>query len=207
MGKFNDLSGKRFGRLVVIKDTGKRNKSKKILWLCKCNCGNIVEVVAQSLTSGDTKSCGCLKAEKIRTHNMSDTRLYKTWADMLSRCRNKKSSNYEYYGGRGVKVCDDWVSFENFSKWATNNGYREDLLIDRIESSGDYEPGNCRWVTRDIQDNNKRNSIRIQINGQIFTLKQLSKAAGISYQAMLERFRSGQTGEKLLSRSHQGVKI
>ena len=207
LGRYKDLSGMRFGRLVVVCDTGERSKSKKVLWFCRCDCGQSLVTEAQNLIIGDTRSCGCLKTDKITTHKMTKTRLYRRWADMLSRCRNPNLKNYHNYGGRGIEVCDEWQEYEAFAEWSLANGYRGDLIIDRINVDGNYEPGNCRWTTRKVSDNNRRDSIRVNINGRAYTPKELSKIAKVTHQTMLERIRRGESGESLLLPSHQGVSL
>lgn len=109
------------------------------------------------MTGGATKSCGCLATEKHRTHNQSNTRLYNIWTLMKKRCTNPNSAGYCYYGGRGISYCKQWERFEPFYQWAINNGYSDNLSIDRIDSDGNYEPSNCRWVDNTIQVNNRRN--------------------------------------------------
>ena len=164
MGKINNLTGKRFGRLKVIKYYGS-NKNGRALWLCQCDCGNTKVVLGNSLLSKLTFSCGCYNKEYSKElhskHNMSSSKLYKVWGGMKTRCYNKNFIYYCNYGGRGIKVCDEWKNdFSKFYKWAINNGYKEGLTIDRINNDGNYEPNNCRWVTRAEQNRNKRYSKR-----------------------------------------------
>ena len=112
-----DLTGQRFGKLVAIKACGK--KEKKTVWLCKCDCGNEIEVVGTALSSGNTKSCGCI----TKKHGMFGTRIYNVWHTMKERCYVPSQSSYKNYGGRGIKVCDEWQEFIPFMKWAYANGY------------------------------------------------------------------------------------
>lgn len=135
-----EISGMRFGRLVVVSRNG--HKGKKTAWLCRCDCGNDTVVVGGDLRAGNTKSCGCGQAPVV--HGMSESRLYGIWRGMKGRCANKQNPNY---GGKGIKVCVEWQSFGAFQQWATEAGYRDDLEIDRVSSSGDYCPENCRWAT------------------------------------------------------------
>lgn len=206
MGKRLNLINKRFGRLIVIKDSGKRNKSKRIIYVCKCDCGNTVEVDRQNLTKGDTKSCGCLHMESITKHSQSDSRLYRIWADMIQRCENPKSNNYKHYGARGISLINEWKNFDNFYDWATKNGYENGLSIDRIDVNKNYEPNNCRWVTREVQDNNKRNTLWVDVNGEKMSLKQVSDKYGISYSTLKHRYSVGDRGIDLLGEKRQGIK-
>lgn len=153
---FIDLSGRRYGYLTVIERvTDKVYKSgrKKPRYLCRCDCGNIVSVVGESLRNGTTKSCGCHRADPLvrysTKHGKRYERLYSIYCDMKKRCYNKRCNGYKYYGGKGITICEEWLeNFNSFYKWAIENGYDEELTIDRIDSSGNYEPVNCRWITR-----------------------------------------------------------
>lgn len=206
MGTKIDLTGKVFGRLTVLKDTGKRNNSKRIIYLCQCECGNTIEVDRLSLRNGDTQSCGCLKIDKVTKHGLSGSKLYRIWADMLQRCENEKSTNFKYYGARGISVCSEWHHFEQFTDWSLKNGYSKGLSIDRKDVNGNYEATNCRWVTREIQDNNKRDSVRVEINGQSLTLAQVSRKYNLSYGMLNHRYNMGDRGEKLIEESQRGTK-
>lgn len=184
MGKFIDLTGQRFGKLLVIKRVGS-DKSKHSTWLCQCDCGN-KKIISRSCFRS-TKSCGCLAKEMISKrmtkHNMYGSRIYRTWHRMKTRCNNCNIESYKYYGGRGIKVCNEWNNkengFLNFYNWAIENGYRDDLSIDRINVNGNYEPNNCRWITNFEQQNNKTNNHIIEYYGKKYTLAQLSRYLGI----------------------------
>lgn len=155
MWNFEDLTGQRFGKLTVLERASNGNH-KQTRWLCRCDCGNERIVQARSLKSGNTKSCGCLQKEKTTTHGQARTRLYATWRSMRYRCSNPHHRSYKWYGGKGIKVCKEWDdSFDAFHDWAVSHGYTDNLTIDRIDASKDYEPSNCRWITMSEQQRNK----------------------------------------------------
>lgn len=169
--KMKKLIRQRFGRLVVICLTNKRQWAH-VIWLCRCDCGNLTEVSSNSLLMGLTRSCGCLRKERVGqahtihgdTANGKRLRVYKTWEDMKGRCLNPNDSGYKYYGGRGITVCDNWNSYQNFRDWAFVNGYTDDLTIDRIDSDGNYEPNNCQWITK--AENNRKDFRERDKNGR-----------------------------------------
>lgn len=185
------MIGKKFGRMLVIdyaedfvSPCGRRTAGV----LCQCDCGNTKRVRAKVLQSGNTKSCGCYRSEasssRLRTHGQTNSSLHKKWRSMLSRCRDSKDKNY---GAKGIRVCDDWLDFENFRKWAEENGYEEGLTIDRVDNSKGYCPENCRWADRKTQNNNTSRNHLITFNGETKTMAQWSEITGISYHAIKSR--------------------
>lgn len=162
--KLLDLTGRRFGRLHVITradDIGPGNAR----WMCRCDCGNFIVVRSPHLSRGKTKSCGCFREEMHRTHGRSQEREYRSWCSMKSRCTNPNSPSYRRYGGRGIKVCERWQSFENF--YADMGQRPANKSIDRINNDGNYEPGNCRWADRLTQNRNRVQYARRQFTGRI----------------------------------------
>ena len=163
MRKMKNLKGQKFGRLTAICPVGK-NRQGAILWLCNCDCGNDTVVEGRSLTSGATRSCGCLdrEAHKFRPnrtiHGKSGTRLYRIWKKMKSRCSNPNDPDYQqYYGSRGITVCPEWLNdFQAFYDWAMSHGYSDELSIDRIDNEKGYSSDNCRWATAEEQRHNQR---------------------------------------------------
>lgn len=257
MGKFQDLTGKQFGYWTVLEHIGIRNKAT--IWKCRCVCGAEREITAESLTHGNSKSCGCKKGEihsnpskyigkrfgrvvvesyydslnghsryKCRcdcgnekifvgtelrriqnpscndckispkyVHGMTDTRIHIIWMDMRSRCADLNNPNY---GGRGIKVCDEWSDdFQAFYEWAMDNGYTDELTIDRIDNEKGYSPENCRWANAETQANNKRNNIYIEYKGKTQTIPQWSRELGIKNSLLRGRYYRGWSAEDIFT--------
>lgn len=172
MSAFLNLASQIYGKLTVIKRIGTRSGSP--LWLCKCSCGKYTEVNTRSLRSSNTKSCGCIHSEQLAQRNKDNSkhgghleRLYGVWHGMKQRCYDKNRSDYKNYGGRGIKICKEWINdYEAFRKWALNNGYNPhaqygECTLDRIDNDGNYTPANCRWVDAKTQANNRR---KVELN-------------------------------------------
>lgn len=198
-----DLTGQRFGMLTVIEKV--ENKNGRVTWKCKCDCGGIRISNANNIKSGKVKSCGCMvKNNRIPDyaihpykHKMSKTRIYRIWANMRNRCEDKNSQEYSLYGGRGIRVCDEWLGehgSENFIKWAYENGYDENVpygecTIDRIDVNGNYEPSNCKWSTAKEQANNRRTNLVYEYNGKKKTLMQWCELYNKKYYLVRQRIR------------------
>lgn len=153
--RVRDYTGEKFGKLTAIEFAGRRKTSggeSKRTWKCACDCGNIITVDASSLSSGNTQSCGC--ETKARTHGMHKTRIYQIWSDMKIRCRNPDNKFYDRYGGRGISYQESWETFEGFML-DMEEGYEENLTLDRINPNGNYCKENCRWATQTEQCRNK----------------------------------------------------
>ena len=143
-----DLTGKKFGKLTVLEETESQytpNGAKHKMWLCKCECGNTKKIKQIDLRRDHTKSCGCLSTKHgyNRKNTIGIHPLYKKWGGMIGRCHSKKTKSYKNYGAIGIKVCDEWKNNPvTFIKWAEQNGYKEELVLDRINTNGNYEPSN-----------------------------------------------------------------
>lgn len=214
---FIDLTGKRFGRLEVISLS---KKGKQPLWLCQCDCGKQKIVNGNNLRTGKTTSCGCLVKEiskrrlqdnnfykdrinkRNKTHGMSYTRLYREWVSMKNRCNPSYHERKNYYD-KGIEVCSEWMDFSVFKKWAVNNGYSENLTLDRIENSKGYSPENCRWVDMKAQENNRLNNIKITRNGKTQTLKQWCEELNLNYGMVKHRYQMGWSEERLFEPKHK----
>lgn len=190
-----NLIGKKFGRLSVIgiDDRGTR----KTYWVCQCDCGNIKTVRSDSLQSGAIKSCGCLKKEQDiknltanHSHKMSGTRIYEIWQGIKSRCYNIHDTRYHRYGGRGIIVCEEWKdNFENFFEWANENGYSDNLTIERIDNDKNYEPNNCRWANLKEQANNRSTNIKITIGNSERTLTEWCEIFNVDFKSAAARYK------------------
>lgn len=157
--------GKRFGKLVIT-GFGYNSKHQNNTWICKCDCGKEIEVLPGNAKAGRVHSCGCTQIESATKHGQRNTRLYQIWVGMRRRCRDINHANYPNYGGRGIRVCDEWQDFEEFYRWALANGYNNDLSIDRIDVNGDYTPLNCRWASAKVQSNNRRSTRYVTVYGE-----------------------------------------
>ena len=166
MSAFIDLTGKTFGHLTVLcraNDKILRNGVKKPMWLCQCDCGNIKEILGESLRNGKTTSCGCHRGDSLiaysTKHGKRYERIYSIFCDIKKRCYNPNSIGYKNYGEKGIRICDEWLGdFESFYTWSMEHGYPDTLTIDRIDSSGNYEPSNCRWIPMAEQYKNKQSN-------------------------------------------------
>jgi hypothetical protein len=193
MPQIKDISNNRYGRLVA-KERAYINRNHG-WWICKCDCGKEIIVSQNSLQTGNTKSCGCLRKELTKqrgksniTHGGSHSKLYDNWRGIIKRCFLTGFHCYKRYGGRGISVCDEWTKFDKFQEWALKNGYDEHLTIDRIDNNGNYEPSNCRWATRKEQARNKRNTTMFSINGIKKPLIEWSEILGVKYATSYDRF-------------------
>ena len=205
MGKVIDLTGQKFGRLTVLY-RGVNLKPRVTRWVCQCDCGKIKTVTAGNLKAGTTVSCGCYRYDiRPRTHGMTRTRIYVIYNDIKMRCYQKQCRNYERYGGRGIKMCDEWLNDPSaFIKWAYENGYDENAprgacTIDRIDVNGNYEPANCRWTDARTQANNRTNTVYLEYNGEKHSIAEWSRIVGIGRTTLRFRLQSGWSVERILT--------
>ena len=213
MPEFMDLTGQRFGRLVVLRrgnDYISPKGAHHVKWVCRGDCGNVKEIAAAHLRSGDNLSCGCFWKERIaekarvnsKTHGLSNTRIYKEFRNINDRCYNPNNPSYANYGGRGISVCDEWRgigNFLNFYNWSMANGYKDDLTIDRVDVNGNYEPGNCRWVDWETQYNNTTKTVKLTFNGETMSVAQWARKLGFDRHTLYSRIKIGLPIEEVLS--------
>lgn len=214
MGKLIDLTGQRFGRLLVI-GRAENPVGRKTKWICQCDCGKRTTVEAANLKSGRQKSCGCLRNEKslirIATYNKGHPsgrhkRIYKIWLGMKNRCCRKNHETYPWYGGRGIRICEDWTDYEAFEKWALSSGYGPNLTIDRIDVNGDYTPENCRWITRKDQAYNRRDNHRLTFRGETLTITEWAKRIECTPTCIYYRLNAGWNLEEILTTKSRSVR-
>lgn len=206
---FNDLTGEKHGRLMVLSEHGRRDG--RTLWFCRCDCGNTVVVKGNYLSSGRTRSCGCLlsdarKKPKHIAHGDSKTKLYKTYLGIHDRC-SPIAKCAKHYFDKGVRVCDEWQGsegYQRFKKWSLENGYDPnkkwtEMTIDRINNDGNYEPSNCRWTTMKQQANNQSRNVRIEYLGRTQTMKQWCEELNLTYATIKARRQRGVTPPELFA--------
>jgi hypothetical protein len=192
MAKQFDLTGHVFGRLTVLHEAPSRHDRKR-RWVCQCQCGNTSEVVTSNLTTGRTKSCGCLKAEVSRKrakHNAAAngklTNEYRVWIEMKQRCYNPNCNRYYTHGARGISVCDAWR--KSFVQFMEDMGPRpKGLTLERRDNDGDYTPENCYWATRTAQARNRRTTARATINGETKPIKEWCEQLNMPYGTVMAR--------------------
>ncbi len=209
MGQFVDLTGKRFGRLTVVRrgeDYISPKGYRAVNWVCSCDCGETCVVRGCNLKSGASRSCGCIVEEHPNhtTHGLSKGRIYSIWCGIRDRCKNPKSGNYENYGGRGISICSDWDDdFTSFYSWSMENGYSDRLSIHRINNDGNYSPENCAWVDWSTQANNTRKTHYLTYLGKTQSISQWAEEVGMPKQRLRDRIRLGWDIAKALTTEKQ----
>lgn len=214
MGKHIDITGNRYGRLLVIQRIG-TDKHGNATYLCLCDCGNMTIANVHQLKIGSKKSCGCLNdeircgfgARKVRLrHGESKTSLHKIWDGIKTRCYNKNNRAYKWYGAKGIHMCDEWKnSYENFSQWAKENGYSPGLTIERIDNNCDYCPSNCIWIPLREQGINKSTTKYIEYKGIVKTISDWARCSGINPGTFRDRLRRGWSIEEALNTPVRGA--
>lgn len=196
--------GDTFGKLTVIERV-ENSKGGKAKWKCVCSCGKLKTkpVTSNDLKSGKVVSCGCYyfvsNEGRNRTHGDSKARLWRIWCSMKNRCYCKSNREYFNYGGRGITVCEEWLhNYEAFKLWALSNGYSDELTVDRIDTDKGYSPENCRWATYKVQENNRRNTLRITIDGETLSASEWSDISGIKAATIIWRYKNGWHGSDIL---------
>lgn len=203
-----DITGMQFGDWTVLYEEPKEGYDR--IWRCRCVCGTEKSVFQGNLTQGKSKGCGCSARDRLsdinRTHGKRHTRLYNVWCNMRRRCYSSNNSHYKYYGGRGIKVCDEWLGkngFQNFWDWAYSNGYDEDAphgecTIDRIDVNGNYCPENCQWINSSKQMRNRTDTHWVEFDGEVLSLAEFCDKYGISQSLASARLQRGWTPAEVM---------
>jgi hypothetical protein len=186
-----DLIGNRFGKLLVISPTNKRDGRRGVIWLCKCDCGNTKEINSRGLIHDNIKSCGCLL--KWKNIGYVKRKHYHVWYYIISRCYNKKNKGYRNYGEKGIKVCDEWKNdYWSFHKWMEEQNWQKGLQVDRFPNQkGNYEPNNCRLATSKMQQNNRTNNVPMELNGIIKNVSEWALEYDKKPTTVFDRLRDG----------------
>lgn len=198
MGSKVDRTGLRYSNLTVVRETERRSSSGAVFWLCECDCGNQIEVSGSNLASGNTKACGCLRT----THGLTGAPEHQAWKHIWDRCHNVNSSGYHKYGARGIYVCPEWGTFEQFY---ADMGPRPgvEYSIERIDNDGPYSPENCRWATVKEQNNNRRSTRWVEAFGETLSLANAvgrwGTPLGLSYSVVQARMNRGMSAESALT--------
>lgn len=197
--------GVQFGRLTVLHYKGRVGRNK-YHWECRCACGKTHSCGASELRTERTRSCGCLNVERTRerftTHNHTHSITYGSWESMRQRCLNKNHKHYQNYGGRGIVICERWESFANFLEDMGERPSRK-FTLERTDNKKGYEPENCIWATRKVQQNNTRACVVVEFNGRQMTLAQWSEELGITNTALYHRHQRGWSIERMLTQPLQ----
>lgn len=195
-GKLIDMVGVKFNGCEVIRRAKNKEGVSSAVWECRCFCGKTFDAKGTAIRNGKRSSCGCGRSVSLSKRNYkhggTKTRLFTTWINMRNRCYNEKNDAYERYGGRGIEVCEEWRNdFLSFREWAEENGYNDTLTIDRIDNDSGYYPENCRWVGYDVQNQNKRNAVRVPFRGELMSRKEVSEITGLTYDEVRWREEKG----------------
>ena len=198
MPKRLELTGKQYDRLTVIGPKG-IDKNGRTLWECKCKCGGKKIVTGTKLRSKDVTSCGCKIRERFITHGMHGTKIYNVWKGMKARCLNPNTPHYHRYGGRGIKVCERWMTFENFYE-DIKSKYSSNKSMDRIDNNGNYEPSNVKWSTNVEQGDNTRMNVKINTEKGMMNVTAAARMFGLNASTVFSRIKAGWSESELLSK-------
>ena len=201
--------GKKFGRLTVIDILG-HNEKGKIMWLMRCDCGNVRSVCVNNIINGHSTSCGCYVRElflnSITKHGKYHTRMYMVWRNIIERC-TPGTVQAKHYADRGIRLCDEWKDFFAFEKWAMENGYSDKLSIERINVDGDYCPDNCIWIDRKFQTRNQTTTHWVEWKGKRMSLAEACEIEGMPYKQVFARVKyCGWTLEDALTKPIRSVR-
>lgn len=197
--------GKKYGRWTVLAFSHVAS-GRRQMYLCRCDCGTIKPVSIVAIKQGHTISCGCLQKEKTRTHggtydiNHKKQRLYRIYDHVKYRCLCPTCDAYKHYGGRGIKICKEWLNYENFRSWALANGYKDNLTLDRIDVNGDYCPENCRWISQKEQQRNKRTNVFITLGNKTQCLSAWCEDLKVKLALVSKRLKAGWSIEDALTK-------
>jgi hypothetical protein len=211
-GRVMDIAGRRFGRITVISLS---HINKNSYWHCKCDCGNEFIAIGNNMIRGKQVSCGCFKKELTgelrRTHGETKTRFYQIWAKMKSRTLNKNDGRYGDYGGRGISIHEKWVDYQNFKSdmYASylkhiNEFGEYNTTIDRVDNDGNYCKDNCKWATYKEQNANRRNTVKLDYHGVIYSITEASRKFNINPSTLKDRLRNGMDLEQALTAPVKG---
>lgn len=199
MREKEDLTGCKFN-LLTVKSITKDYRGRKA-WICICDCGTETIASPTQLKKGGKKSCGCQKyGNANKKHGGRGTRLYSIWKGIRKRVNNKNAPNYLWYGGKGIRICEEWNDFILFREWALSNGYDDTKTIDRIDSNKDYSPNNCRWATKKEQANNKTSNRFITYRNKTQTAKEWADETGIYYNTIIYRLNANWDLDEVFSK-------
>lgn len=190
MGRLVDITGKMFGRWMVLNRSGSDDRNKP-LWLCRCSCGVERLVSGSTLREGQSTSCGCKREDSLTKHGMCGTSEYHSWRAMINRCHNQNDSSYHLYGARGIKVCEKWHDIFSFIE---DMGLKPSNKhsIERKDNNGNYEPDNCEWVLPIEQAKNRRTNVFCRLNGETMIVAEAARRLNAYHSTLLRKVNRGQ---------------
>lgn len=195
-----DITGRRFGKLVVLRRDGFYANGVTGRWLLRCDCGQLTRCTYGALNAGQSKQCNRCRMATLGKHRQHNTRLYRIWSGMKTRCQRPSHVAFERYGGRGIKVCDEWQNFEPFASWARANGYADHLQLDRLDNDAGYCPSNCRFVEPRVNVNNRACTIRAVFDGIEMAVGDAALKYGVSIDTLRSRIRRGMSPDEAVAK-------